>query len=178
MKVGQAKNLDHEVKLKDDDLIVSKTDKKGKILYANRSFMNISGFSEQMLLGEAHNIIRHSDMPRGVFRLMWKMLQEGDEFFGFVKNRCLDGGFYWVFANVTADLDEHGALQGYFSVRRQPSSVAVSLCEGLYKQMRDIESQYPGNDGINRSVEWLLDQVYTMAPTFNEAMFTLYQKGK
>lgn len=177
MSTAQAKNLNKEVTLKDDDLIVSKTDKKGKITYANRSFMQISGYSEQMLLGHPHNLIRHSDMPRGVFRLMWQMLQNGEEFFGFVKNRCLDGGFYWVFANVTADLDEHGQLQGYFSVRRQPPREALLVCEEIYRNMREIEAQYSGNQGIDRSMNWLLEQVEAMAPSFNEAMLSLYHQG-
>lgn len=169
---------DKEVKLKDDDLIVSKTDTKGKITYANRSFMAISGYSEQMLLEQPHNIIRHSDMPRGVYRLMWKMLQDGEEFFGFVKNRCLDGGYYWVFANVTADLDQNGVTQGYFSVRRQPPASAIQVCEEVYRNMRQIESQYHGNEGVNRSMAWLIEQVDSMAPSFNEAMISLYQKGE
>ncbi|SBS27029.1 Aerotaxis receptor [Marinomonas aquimarina] len=178
MCADQTQNLEKEVVLKDDDLIVSKTDKKGKITYANRSFMQVSGYSEQMLLGEPHNLIRHSDMPRGAFRLMWKMLQNGEEFFAFVKNRCLDGSYYWVFANVTADLDEHGEAQGYFSVRRKPPRSALPTCEELYRNMRDIEARHPGNDGVNRSMAWLLEQVDALAPSFNEAMIKLYQQGK
>lgn len=178
MQAAQTLALEKEVTLKDDDLIVSKTDKKGKITYANRRFMSISGYSEQMLLGEPHNIIRHPDMPRGVYRLMWKMLQEGQEFFGFVKNRCLDGSYYWVFANVTADLDQQGDTQGYFSVRRQPPRSVIPMCEDIYRQMRDIEVRHPGNDGVNRSMAWLLEQIEQMAPSFNEAMISLYQQGK
>ncbi|CUB02642.1 PAS domain S-box [Marinomonas fungiae] len=173
----QTAALEVEVMLKDDDLIVSKTDKKGKITYANRSFMKISGYSEKMLLGEPHNLIRHSDMPRGAYRLMWKMLQNGEEFFAFVKNRCIDGRYYWVFANVTVDLDAHGEVQGYFSVRRKPPRSALPTCEALYRQMRDIEARYPGNDGVNRSMNWLLEYVEALAPSFNEAMITLYQQG-
>lgn len=178
MHASQTMNTDKEIVLKEGDLIVSKTDVKGKITYANRSFMSISGYSERMLLGEPHNVIRHSDMPRGVFRMMWQMLQNGEEFFGFVKNRCLDGSFYWVFANVTADLDLQGELQGYFSVRRQPPRSALPLCEDIYRQMRDIETKHPGNEGVNRSIAWLQEQINSMAPTFNEAMISLYLEGK
>ena len=115
----------HEKKLGDNDFIVSKTDTTGKITYANRIFMEIAGYPESELLGVQHNIIRHPDMPRGVFRFMWDTLKKGDEFFGFAKNLCADGGFYWVFANITPDYDKNGKLQGYYSVRRKPPQSAL-----------------------------------------------------
>jgi PAS domain S-box-containing protein len=80
-----------EKKLAEEDFIVSKTDISGRITYANRIFMHIAGYSERDLLGIQHNIIRHPDMPRGVFRFMWNTLKAGDEFFGFAKNLCADG---------------------------------------------------------------------------------------
>ena len=104
-----------EVILPADDLIITKTDGRGQITYANRTFMRITGFDEISVLGKPHNIIRHPDMPRGVFRLMWKTLASQREFFGFVKNYTVDGGFYWVFANVTPDMGADGKLKGYFS---------------------------------------------------------------
>lgn len=166
-----------EVLLDKDDILVSKTDAKGKITYANRSFMNVSGFYEQKLLGQPHNMIRHNDMPKGVFRLMWRTLQGGEEFFGFIKNRCADGSYYWVFANVTLDLDESGALKGYFSVRRCPPRAAVEHCVRLYEKMRAIESSNPSNAGIDQSVAFLLDSIHENSPSYTEAMLELYGKG-
>lgn len=167
-----------EVVLKDDDLLVSKTDKKGKITYANRSFMTVSGYSELQLLGQPHSLIRHQDMPRGVFRLMWKMLQDREEFFGFVKNYCSDGRYYWVFANVTADVDGKGNTDGYFSVRRKAPVSAVQYCEKLYQQMRLIEENTSGSSGTDKSMAFLLDTVNEQYPSFNEAMMALYQQDK
>lgn len=94
-----------EVRLADDEFIVSKTDPKGRITYANRTFMKISGFAEPELLGIQHNVVRHPDMPRAVFKLLWETLERGEEFFGYVKNLCRDGSFYWVLANITPDYD-------------------------------------------------------------------------
>lgn len=88
----------NEHALREDEFIVSKTDTRGVITYCNRTFMRISGFSEAELFGQPHNIIRHPDMPRGAFRLLWKQLQAGNEFFGYVKNLCKDGSYYWVLA--------------------------------------------------------------------------------
>lgn len=169
-------NDGNEVVLRDDDFLVSKTDTKGKITYANRCFMAVAGYPESDLLGKPHNLIRHQDMPRGVFRLMWKMLQNGEEFFGFVKNRCADGGFYWVFANVTADKDEKGVLQGYFSVRRKASPQIIQQVEGLYAQMRQIEAQQPGNAGVDASMAFLNRWINDNFPSFNEAMLELYRQ--
>ena len=117
-----------ELFMRDDDFIISKTDLKGRISYCNRIFIEFSGYTEQELLGAQHNIIRHPDMPRGVFKFLWDTLGAGNECFAYVKNMSKDGGFYWVLANVTSNLDEKGQPEGYFSVRRKPSRGAVSAC--------------------------------------------------
>ena len=86
----------HERLMREGDFIVSKTDLKGRITYCNRIFIEFSGFTESELLGAPHNLIRHPDMPRGVFQLLWDTLANGDEIFAYVKNMSKDGGFYWV----------------------------------------------------------------------------------
>ena len=141
-----------ELFLEDEEIIVSKTDTKGKITYVNRTFMRISGFNEGDLIGSPHNVVRHPDMPRGVFRLMWNTLQKGEEFFGYVKNRCKDGNFYWVFANVTPVYSPaNQQLVGYFSVRRRPERKAIEVVTPLYQSMRDIE-QSGGTSAIDQSL--------------------------
>jgi len=106
-----------ERQLHNDDFIVSKTDPAGKILYGNRTFIDLSGYTEKELIGCQHNIIRHPDMPRAVFHLLWNAIKAGKEVFAYVKNLSKDGGFYWVFANVSASYDPAGHLLGYYSVR-------------------------------------------------------------
>lgn len=108
--------LARERVMREEDFIVSKTDAKGRITYANRIFMEFAGFEEDELLGVQHNIVRHPDMPRAVFKIMWETLQAGNEFFGYVKNMAADGSFYWTFANVTPTLDANGGIAGYYSV--------------------------------------------------------------
>ncbi|SFX40644.1 PAS domain-containing protein [Marinospirillum alkaliphilum] len=157
-----------EIRLDEDDLIVSKTDPKGRITYANRRFMEIAGYSEPQLLGKPHNLIRHPEMPRGVFRFMWATLQAGQEFFGYVKNRTSDGGYYWVFANVTPDYTANSQLAGYFSVRRRPNRAAIQQVSHWYRQMRAIESQQSASKAPEASMQWLLDQVAAQGCTYNE----------
>jgi len=130
----------HEVELPEERLIVSKTDVKGRLLYANRPFMEISGFVESELLGKPHNLIRHPDMPRSIFQLLWNTLQKGDEFNGYVKNICKNGSFYWVLANVSPDYDDQSKLRGYYSVRRKPSVFAISVISKIYQKMCKAES--------------------------------------
>ncbi|PTU74857.1 PAS domain-containing protein [Pseudomonas mangrovi] len=145
----------NEVRLADDEFIVSKTDPKGRITYANRTFMRISGFPEAELLGIQHNVVRHPDMPRGVFKLLWETLERGDEFFGYVKNLCRDGSYYWVLANITPDHDMQGKLRGYYSVRRKPRAEAVTAIAALYAQMLEVERASATQDAVARSLALL-----------------------
>jgi PAS domain S-box-containing protein len=138
MKNKQAPNSKERL-MRDDDFIISKTDLKGRITYCNRVFIEFSGYTEQELLGAQHNIIRHPDMPRGVFKFLWDTLEAKKECFAYVKNMSLDGGFYWVMANVTPNLDENGTVEGYFSVRRKPNRGAVSAMSDVYRLMLDEE---------------------------------------
>ncbi|MGR9114759.1 MAG: PAS domain-containing protein [Gammaproteobacteria bacterium] len=168
---------DHEKKLGDNDFIVSKTDPTGKITYANRIFMEIAGYPESHLLGIQHNIIRHPEMPRGVFKFMWDTLKKGDEFFGFAKNLCADGGFYWVFANITPDYDREGKLQGYYSVRRKPPQSAIDVLTPIYQEMLAIESRSSSKkEAPVKSVEYLFDVVkQTGSKNYNALVLDLYK---
>ncbi|TBU94062.1 PAS domain-containing protein [Stutzerimonas kirkiae] len=138
-----------EVRLGDNEQIISKTDLKGRIIYANRPFMRISDFAEPDLLGIQHNIVRHPQMPRGVFHMMWETLKSGQEFFGFIQNLTANGDHYWVFANVTPDQEPGGKVVGYFSVRRRPSARGVATIQALYADMLAVES----NAGPARAIE-------------------------
>ena len=108
--------------------IVSKTDLKGVITYANRDFVEISGFSESELLGHAHNIVRHPDMPQEAFEDLWRSLRAGRSWVGHVKNRCKNGDFYWVEAHISP-LCENGVVVGYMSVRRRADRDTVAAVE-------------------------------------------------
>ena len=124
-----------ERSLGDADFIVTKTDAKGRITYANRIFIALAGYSETELLGSQHNIIRHPDMPRSVFKLLWETIGAGQEFIGYVKNMAKDGSFYWVLATVTPDRDAQRTITGYTSVRRKPRPEAVKAASALYQNM-------------------------------------------
>ena len=161
-----------EVVLKEEDFIISKTDLKSRILYGNQIFIQMSGYSEKELLGKPHNILRHPDMPRCAFKVLYDHIENGKEWFGYVKNLRKDGGYYWVFANISPTYDTNGNLIGYYSVRRKPRDGFKSIIEPLYQSLISIESS-GGMEASLNEVENLLKK-YNM--TFNEVMLKI-QKG-
>lgn len=164
-----------EVTLSDDEFIVSKTDTTGRITYANRVFMEICGYSEAELLGVQHNIIRHPDMPRGVYRFLWDTIEAGKEFFGFVKNLCADGRYYWVFANITPDYDATGKLIGYLSVRRRPSQQAIDTFIPIYAAMLEIEEKSSSKKTApDDSIAFLVEQLKIMKVDYQSYVLGLF----
>ncbi|MES9944627.1 MAG: PAS domain-containing protein [Candidatus Thiodiazotropha sp.] len=166
---------DREIIMQESDFIVSKTDLKGRITYANRIFMQIAGYSEFELLGVQHNIIRHPDMPRGVFRLLWSVIESGQECFAYVKNMAKNGDYYWVYANVTIDYDSKMNPVGYFSVRRKPSKQGVEAISPIYQEMMSIERQAGARDAPDVSMQWLMDLLKSKNTTYAEFIHTLGQ---
>jgi PAS domain S-box-containing protein len=132
-----------EVILSPHDTIQSRTDIHGMITYANPTFARISGFRRDELIGAPHSIVRHPWMPRGVFHAMWEILQGGDEFFGFVNNRCKNGDNYWVLARVAPHRDAAGEIDRYSSVRIRPSREAVAEWEAVYERVVRLEQTQP-----------------------------------
>jgi len=167
------KPVEREIRLADDEFIVSKTDTKGIITYSNRVFMHIAGYSESELLGKQHNIVRHPDMPRGVFKFLWQSLQQGEEFFGYVKNLCKDGAYYWVFANVTPDYDTNGKVCGYYSVRRKPSTQAIKVIAPLYQEMLALEQKVGPKEAADASIALLQQKLQEMGTTYNDLVMSL-----
>ena len=125
-----------ERQLKEGEYIVSKTDAKGRITYVNRPFMEISGFSEEELLGAPHNIVRHPDMPPAAFEDLWHTLQSGKPWRGMVKNRCKNGDHYWVEANANP-IWENDRIVGYMSLRTKPARAQIEEAERIYRQFRE-----------------------------------------
>jgi aerotaxis receptor len=126
--------------LQDGQSIVSKTDTKGRITYINPTFVEVSGFSEDELVGKAHNVVRHPDMPSEAFADLWQTLKAGLPWTGMVKNRRKNGDFYWVVANVVP-IRENGATVGYMSVRTRPAREQVKEAEALYRRIRAGEAK-------------------------------------
>lgn len=172
MKKPKVTPIEKEVFLKQEDFIVSKTDLKSRILYGNEIFIKISGYEEEELLGKPHNILRHPDMPRCAFKILYDHIQNGKEWFGYVKNLRKDGGYYWVYANISPTFDTNGKHIGYYSVRRKPRDGFKSIIEPLYKNLLSIEA----SSGMEAAVETVNELLKSKNMTFNELMIKI-QKG-
>ncbi len=122
----------NETVLKSTNFLVSQTDSKGTILFANDDFCKLAGYRVEELIGKPHNIVRHPDMPKAAFKDLWRTIKENKVWSGYVKNRTKDGGFYWVFATVYPMYDEVKEVMTYLSCRRKPSKEEIAKAEILY----------------------------------------------
>ena len=163
----------NEKRLNENDFIVSKTDTKGKIIYCNEIFAKMAGYCASNLIGSNHNLIRHPDMPRFAFKHAWNLIKNKKEFFGFVKNLCADGGYYWVFTYITPDIDpKSGQIVSYTSVRRKATQSAVDQIIPIYKQLVDAER----SGGIDASTKLLTNLLNEHKVSYDEFVINL-QKG-
>ena len=130
-----------EYQLDEEQLLLSTTDTKGRITYINQAFIEVSGYSEEELLGKAHNLIRHPDMPPEAFEDFWNTLKQGSPWTGLVKNRRKNGDFYWVNANATP-LIENGKVTGYLSVRIKPSRETIEQVSPIYRKFLEGKAHH------------------------------------
>lgn len=151
------------------EIVVSKTDTKGRIVYGNDLFIELAGYSEEELLGAHHNIVRHPDMPRVIFKFLWQYIQGGNEINAYVKNLSKDGSYYWVLANVTPSFDHNGKTIGYYSVRRKPSKEALEVIKSLYKRLLEIEK----TQGIEGSERFLQETLNQQGKSYEEYILSL-----
>ncbi len=158
-----------------NEIIVSKTDLKGRITYANDVFQTIAGFSEAELLGQPHSIIRHPDMPRCVFKLLWDTLATGHEIFAYVINRCKNGDHYWVYANVTVSRGLNGSIMSYHSSRTVPNrDVVDNAIIPLYRSLLAEEKRHSNaKAGMAASFQMVLDLLSDNNMNYDEFLFSL-----
>ncbi|MCT7495440.1 PAS domain-containing protein [Aliarcobacter cryaerophilus] len=121
-----------EKSLEKNTIIVSQTNEKGEIIFANNDFCKIAGFSLEELIGKAHNTVRHSDMPKWAFEDLWRTLKSGKTWKGIVKNRTKDGGYYWVNATAFPSINSDGTIR-YVSVRVKPTKEEIEIAKKLYE---------------------------------------------
>lgn len=128
-----------QIKLDPRKYIVSKTDSRGIITYGNEYFTKISGYKESELIGSPHNILRHPDMPKAIFHLMWKYLKNGRNIMAVVKNLSKNGDHYWVVTDFNIKRDHEGNVRYYLAFRQAAPKQVISEIEILYKKLLEIE---------------------------------------
>lgn len=157
------------------EIIVSKTDLKGHLTYANDVFLRLYGGSAKEVLGKPHNIVRNPNMPRCIFKLFWDTLGAGKEIFAYVVNCSKNGDHYWVLAHGTPSRDASGKVIGYHSNRRTPNKkVLDTVIMPLYKQLLDIESSHSNRkEGMNAAHDTLMNILKDKGVAYDEFIFSL-----
>ncbi|MBW7964229.1 PAS domain-containing protein [Bradyrhizobium sp. BR 10261] len=160
--------------LGEEELIVSKTDLKGRITYANDVFVRMAKYSYAELMGAPHSLIRHPDMPRAVFKLLWDTLQSKQEIFAYVVNLAKDGSHYWVFAHVTPTFDERGNIVGYHSNRRKPDPVQIERIKPIYNTLCTEEARHANaKDGMHASFDAMVGLLKQQGVGYDEFVLSL-----
>ncbi len=159
----------------DDEIIVSKTDLKGRLTYCNDVFLRLADYTESECLGQPHSMIRHPEMPRCIFKLLWDTIADGKEIFAYVKNRSKNGDHYWVLAHVTPSIDAAGRITGYHSNRRVPDRrILEDTIMPLYKDLLEEERRSPDRKtGLEASTGKLLGVLSDRGLPYDEFIATL-----
>lgn len=161
--------------IQDNEILVSKTDLKGRITYANTTFLKFSGYSKRQVMGAPHNIVRHPHMPKYVFKLLWDTLAEKKEVFAYILNRSANGDHYWVFAHVTPSRDSADRIVGYHSNRRSINRKVVdTVIAPLYDGLLRAEQRHSNpNEGMAASAKMMADTLTGMGKSYDEFIFSL-----
>lgn len=160
----------------EEEIIVSKTDARGRITYANEVFERVSGYAPSDYLGAPHSFVRHPDMPACVFQMLWDTIQSGREFFGYVVNLAKNGDHYWVFAHVTPTFDADGSIAGFHSNRRSPDREAVRRIERVYASLRAEERKHSDRrEAIRASTALLSTTLSNARKSYEEFAFSLQE---
>jgi PAS domain S-box-containing protein len=160
-----------------DELIVSKTDPRGVITYANDVFLRVSGYEMADVVGRPHNLIRHPDMPRAVFALLWETLAARRELFAYINNLAADGAHYWVLAHVTPSVGPGGAVVGYHSNRRKPADHAVEAIRPVYDRLLAEERRHPtAKAAVAASSRLLADLVAEQGGSYDEFVWSVINR--
>jgi len=163
-----------ERRLGEEEIIVSKTDPSGRIVYVNNTLLKISDFTEEDLIGQQHSIVRHPEMPRCVFKLLWETVQSGQEIFAYVVNLTKFGDHYWVFAHVTPSFDAEGQIVGFHSNRRAPDRKILPSVQALYKVLLEEEQRHPDRrKGMLSATELLQSMLADKHVEYDQFVFTL-----
>ncbi len=174
MAKSHIKPTDVEIEFDENELIVSKTDIKGRLVYVNDVFARVAEMTTKEVIGEPHNIIRHPDMPRAVFKLLWDSIQAGKEIFAYVKNMSKTGKYYWVIAHVTPSYGIDGEINGYHSNRRAPSKRGIEQISEIYKKLLTEEKKHNNaKDGLQASYDLFLEILQAEGKSYSEFIWSL-----
>ncbi len=169
MEMSRPTPTGREIKLGSQHMLVSKTDARGDIVYSNDCFIGVSGYSKEELIGTPHSILRHPDMPRAIFYLMWKDIRKGKNIMAVVKNLSKSGDHYWVTTDFEIKRTRDGKIRNYLAFRQAAPRNVIKVIEPLYSKMVEIEK----SDGMDGSLEYLEKFLAKKGVTYDEFIIDL-----
>lgn len=174
-RISRPTPSDREVDWNKNKVLLSKTDTKGTILYANEDFIDVSGYDEFELIGQPHNIIRHPDMPKVIFKFLWDSIKSSNNIHAIIKNMSKTGRYYWVVTDFKIIADSDGEIVGYFGTRKSVSEdIITKFIEPLYKKLLHIEEA----SGMIASEEYLVGFLEERKKSYMEYIDHLIATGK
>ena len=162
-----------ELDLEPSQLMITKTDLSGKLTYCNQSFIKVSGYTEQQLINQSFEQFCHSDMPSGVFHLMWQTLKQKREFNGYFKFNTAAGDSYWAFVNITPFYGTTSVVAGYTCAMRQPNPAATMMFSMYYEQMCDLEGGSKNESSAKASLQLLIELLSATGDDYEASVFKL-----
>jgi len=163
--MAHSKSIDNEIKLSDTQYILSRTDSLGVIEYANEYFEEICGYSEAELIGRPHSIVRHPDMPKVLFKMMWERINKGEDIRAIVKNLAKDGSYYWIVTEFESKIDPvTNRIVSHTAFGRCVPQKAINTIAPIYKKILEIEKEH----NIQASEDYLLEFLEKNNTTYNE----------
>lgn len=159
----------------ENSVIVTKTNTRGVITYANKTFLDVSEYRERDVLGKPHNMIRHPEMPRTIFKKLWSRIKSGREIFAYAVNRTRLGNHYWVLAHVTPSFNTEQQIVGFHSNRRVPDRTSLTeVIMPLYQKLNALERQSPDTQsGITVADDYLRKMLQEKGIGYDQFIFSL-----
>lgn len=156
--------IDKEVAWDKKQLIMTKTDRFGNIEYANEGFVNVSGYEDYELMAKPHNVIRHPDMPKVIFKILWENLKAGRNFHAVVKNMAKSGRYYWMVTDFEISRDKNNEIANFLAKRKAVPEEALQKIKPLYERLLQIEV----SSGVDASEKYLIGFLQEKKMTYEE----------
>jgi PAS domain S-box-containing protein len=161
--MSRLKKVNHEIKCATQQVIVSRTDVEGNIVYCNPTFLEINGFRSTEVIRKPHNIVRHPDMPKSIFRILWSIIEQGHSIQAVIKNKTHNNQYYWTLMTIKAQRDRDNNIISYVAYGKQAPDKVIKTIEPLYKIMKDIEEDIDIDAALDFFQSHLNEQGFTYA---------------
>ncbi len=161
--MSRFKKVNHEIKCATQQVLVTRTNTKGEIVYCNRTFLEVNGFKSPEVIHKPHSIVRHPDMPKSIFKIIWLIIAQGFPIQAVIKNKTNDGHYYWTLITIKPQKDRDNNIISYVAHGKQAPPSVIKKMKPLYKMMKEIEESVDIDAGVDYLESYLKEQKMTYA---------------